>query len=158
LPRSQYSVVEINLAIIVCSMPGFAKFVRLHGDKWVYIASLWSRISTRRDGSDADSHGPSKVDSLIMTGPAEPATYRPQEVPLAPPPAYHPVPYYPQPGVDGAQGYYGLTGPVYYPVFHPPQTNMGRSYGYYGLEGAAQQPVPYFPQSGTDVPAGHHTV
>ncbi|KUI68094.1 hypothetical protein VM1G_04542 [Cytospora mali] len=103
-----FFVVELNVAIIVCSMPGFVKFVRLHGGRWASAASRWSKNSTR--GESRSSSGFSKMYSL-MTGRTEPlvVTFDPQQRPLAPPQvAYHRAFHSPQPEMTMLDGQYEL--------------------------------------------------
>ncbi len=45
-----YSVVEINIAIIVSSVPGFSKFMTVYINKWAPIRTLRSKIYSS-DGS-----------------------------------------------------------------------------------------------------------
>ncbi|KUI54934.1 hypothetical protein VP1G_10717 [Cytospora mali] len=101
------TVVELNIAIIVCSMPGFVKFVRLHGGRWASAASRWSKNSTR--GESRSSSGFSKMYSL-MTGRTEPVvTFDPQQRPLAPPQvAYHRAYRSLQPETNMPDGQYEL--------------------------------------------------
>lgn len=43
---SLHSVVELNIAIIVCSVPGFSKFLKTLNWQWSLLSSLWSKISS----------------------------------------------------------------------------------------------------------------
>lgn len=122
-----YSVVEINVSIIVCSMPGFAKFVRVYGSKWILIASQWSKSSTR---GDSDGSSPSKRDSY-MIGPNEPATYAPEK-PLVAQSVYHSGSHS-QCEINHSHGPCEITRPVYYPGPHASQREVVGTHSYYEL-------------------------
>lgn len=101
------TIVELNISIIVCSMPGFAKLVRLHGRRWISLASRWSKGSSREE-SRSSGRGLWKMDSL-QTGPAEPATIfqrKPQALLLA----CHPVSHSPQPDSNVSDEHHKLMG------------------------------------------------
>lgn len=44
-----HSVVELNIAIIVCSVPGFSKFLKTLNWQWNLLGSLRSKISSSQD-------------------------------------------------------------------------------------------------------------
>lgn len=51
-------VVELNIAIIVCSVPGLAKFFRTYVVTWTPVQSLRSKLSKLRGSSTRGSHPP----------------------------------------------------------------------------------------------------
>lgn len=55
-----YRVVELNIAIIVCSVPGLSKFFRFYAATWSPIQSLWSKFSTPGNSSNASGSYPRK--------------------------------------------------------------------------------------------------
>lgn len=101
------TIVELNISIIVCSMPGFAKLVRLYGRRWISLASRWSKSSSREE-SRSSGRGLWKMDSL-QTGPAEPATFFPRK-PQALLLACHPASHSPQPDANMSDEHHELIG------------------------------------------------
>lgn len=68
LPRSNLTadiqanrVVELNIAIIVCSVPGVSKFFRTYAATWTPIQSLRSKFSTPGNSSNASGSYPRKT-------------------------------------------------------------------------------------------------
>lgn len=103
----QHSIVELNISIIVCSMPGFAKFVRLHVRVWISLALRWSKSSSREE-LHSSRRGLWKMDSP-QTGPAEPATPFPRK-PQALVLACHPASHSSQPDANMSDEHYELMG------------------------------------------------
>ncbi|ROW05776.1 hypothetical protein VMCG_05248 [Cytospora schulzeri] len=138
------TVVELNISIIVSSMPGFAKIMRLHGSKWISLASRWSKSSGTREKSNSNFIGQDlwKLDSL-GTGPVEPATYLPQK-PQALLLAYLPASHTPKTETSGPHGYYGSADAAYFPATHSQQPGTNISEGHYELMGSAplERPAP----------------
>lgn len=83
------SVVEVDVAIMVSSMPGFAVFTRVHVAEWPLVKSLRSTLSeiTRRDqesnssgnGESGDKLSPNRLhtsrDKTMSTWPKRSQTY-----------------------------------------------------------------------------------
>lgn len=56
----QNSIVELNIAIIVCSVPGLAKFLRTYAAVWTPLQSLRSKFFSPENTSNASGSYPRK--------------------------------------------------------------------------------------------------